>query len=96
MNDCFGIGSLSEEGLETCNKRLRRVCEFHARKVSLTANLTDCLTRMWISSDTVVNSIKEKAGKYCRHCNCYDHGYWYYPKQKIISNSKFDDIIFNS
>ena len=46
LNDCFGIGSLSEEGLETCNKRLRRVCEFHARKVSLTANLTDCLTRM--------------------------------------------------
>ena len=61
LNDGYGLGNLDESGLEGCNKILRKVRSELARKNSQINNLTDALTRLWASSDPLVNATRETA-----------------------------------
>ena len=50
LNNGFGLGDLSEEGLEVLNKRIRSRREHGARKDSTENNFRDCYNDMWDSS----------------------------------------------
>ena len=49
-----GLKDLSQEGFESCNKRLKYIRKHLSRKNSRKNNLTDCLNQMWINSDPLV------------------------------------------
>ena len=50
-NADVGLGSESEEGIETIHKMIRRIREFGARKMGLEENLRDTMKHLWIQSD---------------------------------------------
>jgi hypothetical protein len=63
------IGMLSEQAGESRNKLYRQFREFHARKTSLTDNLTDVFNRSMDSSDPIISNLslddrKKKLKKY--------------------------------
>ena len=47
MNDSFGLGDVSEEGLELLNKNIRQMKEHGARKVTTEDNFRDCYNHLW-------------------------------------------------
>ena len=47
MNDSFGLGDVSEEGLEALNKNIRQMKEHGARKVTTEDNFRDCYNHLW-------------------------------------------------
>ena len=47
MNDSFGLGDVSEEGLESLNKNIRQMKEHGARKVTTEDNFRDCYNHLW-------------------------------------------------
>ena len=47
MNDSFGLGDVSEEGLEALNKNVRQIQEHGARKVTTEDNYRDCYNHLW-------------------------------------------------
>ena len=49
MNDSFGLGDVSEEGLESLNKNIRQMKEHGARKVTTGTkdNFRDCYNHLW-------------------------------------------------
>ena len=68
MNDCFGLGSKSEEGLEALNKNIRHLREHGARKVSIKANFHDVYLHMWRRSRPFVVALdREKTKKKREH-----------------------------
>ena len=46
LNECYGLGNLSEEGLEANNKYIQRFSELLARKTSQVKQLTDVMGRL--------------------------------------------------
>ncbi len=71
MNDNFGLGSLSEEGLEATHKLDRRFRSLLARKTSLSDNLRDVFKHLWIRSDPVIRGFGRVFQ--CSHCNQKGH-----------------------
>jgi hypothetical protein len=71
MNGMYGMGDLSEEGLETLHKLVRRFCKMLARKTNLLDNLTDVFAHLWIRSDPVIRSKKKTLE--CTHCSGFGH-----------------------
>ena len=67
LNNGFGLGDMSEEGLEALNKIIRSRREHGARKTSTLANFMDCYNHMWDRSrPTIVEmerQIKSKKQK---------------------------------
>ena len=67
MNNSFGLGDVSEEGLESLNKYIRQLREHGARKVSTEDNFRDCFNHLWDRSrPTIVEmerTIKRKEPK---------------------------------
>ena len=67
MNDGFGLGDLSEEGLEALNKWIRRLRVGGARTSSTLFNFTDTFNHLWDRSrPTIVEmerQIKKKKSK---------------------------------
>ena len=55
-NDCCGLGMLSEEGLESLHKYVRRFRDILARKTSLRDNLADVFAHLWVRSDPLVRA----------------------------------------
>lgn len=51
INECYGLNSWSEEGLEANNKYIRRFSELLSRKTSQIDQLTDVLGRLFERSD---------------------------------------------
>ena len=74
-NDCKGLGSFSEEALESNNKDLRRFMETYSRKFSGQRQLTDVLTRALERSDPfiqwTIHSYKKQVA--CSLCNSDGH-----------------------
>ena len=54
LNDNFGLGTVSEGGIEACNKLLRRYRTQLSRKTSQHDYLQDCVKRLWVNSDPVL------------------------------------------
>ena len=78
LNEGEGLQRLDESGLEGCNKILRTIRSRQARKISQLACNTDCLRRMWVGSDPMLQAARMTALSFCRHCQVSGHGtrYW--------------------
>ena len=81
MNDGEGLQRLDESGMEGCNKILRAVRTRQARKTSQEACNEDCLGRMWVGSDPVLQAERMAALPFCKHCVLYGHGTRYCPNR---------------
>ena len=57
-NGGYGLEDLSEEGLEACNKLVRRYRDRLSRKFSLEDNIRDVLTRINCQSDPILSSFR--------------------------------------
>ncbi|KAI6651332.1 Dna-mediated transposase [Oopsacas minuta] len=57
-NDGFGLEDLSEEGLESCNKLVRRYRERLSRKFSFEDNVKDVFVRLIFQSDPILASFR--------------------------------------
>ena len=89
-NDDYGLGKYSEEGLEGCNKILRRIRTTLSRKTSKDANQIDCLQRLWAKSDPICNKIRRDILPYCSICQKKVHGTRYCTSKSLIRNASFD------
>ena len=66
MNDNYGLGAFSEEGLESTHKLVRRFRSLLARKTSLSDNLRDVFKHLWIRTDPVIRGhARELCCTYC-------------------------------
>ena len=65
-NDECNLESLSEEGLESCDKVLRMLRLSDSRKITQQAI-------MWLSSDPIINKVRKKSMCYCRHFSKHGH-----------------------
>ena len=57
-NMSMGLGNLSEEGLEACNKIIRRFRTYWTSQVNDDTNLKDLLRKMWLISDPLFYSYR--------------------------------------
>ena len=60
LNDNFGLGMLTEEGLEALHKLLRRYRERRARKCSLISNIFDVFRHLFLRSDPKIRKNSRK------------------------------------
>ena len=60
LNDCFGLGGQSEEGLEALNKNIRSIRSRGARKDSTVHNFTDVFNHLWDRSRPVIVEMERK------------------------------------
>ena len=67
-NGDYGLGNLSEEGLESCNKMVRKFREHGARKTGLKESLIDVFCHWWVQSD---GKIRAASRNYQCH-NCFN------------------------
>ena len=70
-NDGYGLGQMTEQGLESVNKLVKRYSERFARQISLGANITDVMHRLQVLSNPYLKSFKKKS--YCTKCKEYGH-----------------------
>ena len=71
FNDDKGLGEYTESGLENNNKFLRFYRQNLARKINQSANLEDCLTRLWLHSDPGIRDAAPKT--VCSRCSSGSH-----------------------
>ena len=84
INNNYGLGEYSEQGLEHNNKFLRYFRQYLSRKKSQETNLADCIHRLWLKSDPGVRNAGPK--KQCSRCqNINDHNTVSCPLKKILS-----------
>ena len=60
LNDCYGLGGLSEEGLEALNKHIRSIRSTGARKDSTIHNFTDVYNHLWDRSRPTIVEMERK------------------------------------
>ena len=99
LNDGFGLKRIDESGLEGVNKLLRNIRERHSRKTSQRDCNADCLTRIWLGSDPLIQKERMLALPYCNYCKISGHGTRYCPTKKVIvivCPCDEDDALFNS
>ena len=60
-NDGYGLGQMTEQGLESVNKLVKRYSERFARQISLGANITDVMHRLQVLSNPYLKSFKKKS-----------------------------------
>ena len=70
-NMSMGLGHLSEEGLEACNKIIRRFRVSWTLQLNDDANLKDLLRKMWLISDPLFYSFRRTVK--CRKCGDKGH-----------------------
>ena len=88
MNNGFGLGMYSEEGLEGCNKFLRRIRISLSRKVGKVENQSDCIKRLWSRSDPVSNKHRLDILPLCTLCNIQGHSTRYCPLKKDVNDAE--------
>ena len=60
LNDCYGLGGQSEEGLEALNKHIRSIRSKGARKDSTIHNFTDVYNHLWDRSRPTIVEMERK------------------------------------
>ena len=60
LNEGFGLGDESEEGLEALNKQIRRMREHGSRKDSTRNNFQDTFHRLWDRSRPTIVEMERK------------------------------------
>ena len=93
MNGNYGLGTLSEGGIEASNKFLRRYRIQLARKRSQHDNLTVCTRRLWLDSDPVLNAILTDNLPTCRKCQLKGHIYRYCPRRYDTALQQEDSLV---
>ena len=63
MTDSFGLGGLSEEGLEALNKNIRNMRSTGARKDSTVHNFMDTFNHMWDRSRPKIVNMERKINR---------------------------------
>ena len=97
LNDDRGLKNLDESGLEGNNKILRNIRMNLSRKTSQQDNLTDCIRRLWVSSDPILNQIRADTKPFCAHCSTKGHSTRYCMKRLPPSGpDTSDDALFKS
>ena len=91
LNEYKGLGEWSEEGLEACNKLVRRFRKMLARKTNLKDNFTDVIKRLLVRSDPTVRSHKRVF--ICSHCNAKGHTKRSCPSRRKAKFDAYDDIV---
>ena len=91
-----GLKRLSEEGLESNNKRLRTYRITLSRKMSQKANLEDCLTRLWIGSDPAVGAERAKGRPFCEECLETGHTARSCATKHKMSSAEVENVEVNS
>ena len=91
-----GLKRLSEEGLESNNKRLRTYRITLSRKMSQKANLEDCLTRLWIGSDPAVGAERAKGRPFCEECLETGHTQRSCATKHKMSSAEVENVEVNS
>jgi hypothetical protein len=71
LNQGYGLGMVSEEGLEALHKLVRCFRELGARKTSLEDNIQDVFTHLFIRSDPTIRSFNRML--VCSNCSETDH-----------------------
>ena len=66
LNDGYGLGQMTEQGLEGMNKLIRRFSERFARHVSLEANMVDVMHRLQTLSNPLLMTYQRE--KFCNRC----------------------------
>ena len=66
LNDGYGLGQMTEQGLEGMNKLIRRFSERFARHVSLEANMLDVMHRLQTLSNPLLMTYQRE--KFCNRC----------------------------
>lgn len=90
LNDNKGLGEFTESGLENSNKFLRFYRQNLARKNNQSANLDDCLTRLWLRSDPGIRGAAPKP--YCSKCSSELH-YTVSCPQKVAPEYQLPQIL---
>ena len=85
VNDGIGLGEYSEGGLEHSNKFLRFYRSHLSRKISQETNLSDCLTRLWLRSDPVIQN--EAFKPLCSKCKLFRHFSVSCPAKNLVVDS---------
>ena len=96
-HDDTGMGEFTESGLENNNKFLRFYRRNLARKTDQSANLEDCLTRLWLRSDPVIRSTAPSPK--CSKCQLNGHFTVSCPAKKaspVSSNLSLDDFFLSA
>ena len=90
----FGMGSFSEEGLETIHKFVRRFRELLARKNNLFNNLFDVWRALIVRSDPVIRSRKRVLT--CKVCKSVGHTKRSCPRRDELTKqgcaNEYDDL----
>ena len=101
LNGGYGLGSLSEEGLEANNKDIRNYLESHGRKTSSIDQLTDVMIRLLERSDPVIAQRvhSDHVMRRCKLCGSCEHTVRshgrYFAKPKKAYDTTFDNIIYD-
>ena len=74
LNNGYGLGLLSEEGLEATNKHIRRYLELLSRKTCPIQQLTDVMHRLLERSNPMIIHRKEMMNKKCKELVCLECG----------------------
>ena len=102
LNEGFGLKRIDESGLEGVNKLLRNIRERHSRKTSQRDCNADCLTRIWLGSDPLLQKERMLALPYCTDCKISGHSTRYCPKKKAVvlpcdeDNALFQSLLIQS
>ena len=82
LNDGYGLGLMSEQGLEGINKLVHRYSERYARQNNLLNNIQDVVNRLQVLSNPYLLSLKRK--QRCTRCDTYgDHWTRSCPKKQV-------------
>ena len=93
LNDNFALGTVSEGGIEACNKLLRKYRISLSRKTNQQDNLHDCAKRLWVNSDPVLENMRLKALPFCKKCNTRGHSGRYCPEIMNNDTGLEDDLV---
>lgn len=93
FNDSKGLGNCSEEGLESLHKYVRKFRSVLARKTSLSDNLSDVFSHLFIRSDPIIRSQKRLLE--CSVCSVIGHTKRSCPSLAQTYSSSDDAIVKN-
>jgi len=92
-NQGYGLGSLSEEGLEANNKDIRNYIQFLSRKCSPFDQLTDVMSRLLLRSHPEIYAIANKRAKFCKHCGSTDHNIRSHERVVLLAKQQYDSFV---
>ena len=96
LNDGFGLGKFTEEGLEATHKDLRKVREILARKTCLKDNIRDVFKYLFTRSDPLVRTYRKVLE--CRMCGEKGHTIRSCPTKKEVLTrydvlTRYEDLL---